>query len=984
MKLKFDANLQFQQDAINAVCDLFTGLPPRQSDFELSQGLQYGASKLDEGVYANALLPNDEAMLKNLHTVQQRNQIEKSTQIIAPDDSYSFPNFSVEMETGTGKTYVYLRTIFELHKRYGYSKFIIVVPSVAIREGVTSSIRLMTDHFKGLYNNVSFNSFVYSSDKLGEVNSFAVSSAIQIMIINIQAFRKKDINVIHQERDNMNGGKPIEYIQRTRPIVIIDEPQSVDTAEVSKDAIKELNPLLALRYSATHINPYNLVYRLDPIQAYDMGLVKQIEVDSIRTEDSVTDVYLSLESIGYPKNGKTPQAKVKVMSYGRNAEVKKKPVTLKHRADLADKTNYPGYEGYRVTRISLQPGDEHVEFANGVRLEPGKELGGLAEAMLKEQVRLAVQHHFEKEKRLKGQGIKVLTLFFVHQVKSYRLYNEDGSVEKGMVARWFEEVYNEFANKQEYMGLIPFPADEVHNGYFSVDKKKGRVIEKDTSGSTQADEDTYHLIMQDKEKLLSNTEPLRFIFSHSALKEGWDNPNVFQICSLRDMNTERQRRQTLGRGLRLPVNQNGERVHDRNVNRLTVIASESFEQYARGLQTDYERECGIQFGKVSPIAFANVVDVAGARIGQEQSKELWQALIREGYLLREDNVASITDVFDPERPLALPDCFKPLEAQVKEVLKGFTLRNRIQKASTKRTVRFNKRVMLNEDFKELWQRISQKTRYRVQFSTQDLIDRASAYIQQMPDIEPLMLYIDRTEVDMKKSGIDGKTVDTYSEEVKIQGGLPDILAFLQRETELTRQTLLDILARSGKIGQFRKNPQSFMTAVSRQIKRALNEMIIDGIQYEKIPDTYFLMEQFELDDEGKQIELTEYLKRLYEVQSKDNRTPYDSIVVDSEVEREIAQKLDQNENVKFFCKLPHWFKVPTPIGSYNPDWAVVTEHDNKLYLVRETKSTHDPDKRRASENQKIQCGQAHFDKLDVDFAVAVNVDEVLRGNHQVE
>ena len=991
MKLKFDANLDYQIEAIRAVTDLFEGLPPKQGEYEISLTPLEGQLSFNNLGVGNQLMLDRDQLLKNLHAVQERNLIPKSSTLIGYDDVYSFPNFSVEMETGTGKTYVYLRTIFELNRKYGFTKFIIVVPSVAIREGVLSSIDLMWDHFKGLYDNVPFDHFVYSSGDLSKVRQFAVSNEIQIMIINIQAFQKdaggiedysklteeqrKKLNVIHQEQDRMSGRRPIEYVQATNPIVIIDEPQSVDNTEKAKKAIKTLNPLLCLRYSATHINPYNLLYRLDPIKAYDLRLVKQIEVSSIRSENNFNEVYIRIDSIGYAAGAKIPHAKATIHE-DTSMGPKEKKITLRQGTVISQQTNRAGYDGYIVTNICAEPGLEHVEFANGKVLELKQEEGGMGDEILKAQVYQAVEEHFKKEKRYKDKGIKVLSLFFIDRVANYRWYDNDGTPQKGKLAMWFEEAFQELSQKPMYAGLLPYDVEVLHDGYFSVDKKRGKVVAlKDTSGTTRADDETYQLIMKDKERLLSLDEPLRFIFSHSALKEGWDNPNVFQICSLREMGTERERRQTIGRGLRLPVNMEGERIYDDSINRLTVIASESFEEYARGLQEDIERDIGggFKFGRIEKIAFARVLDVATDQpIGQEASEEIWQALVDAGYL---DELGDITAKFAPEKEgfkLELPENLEPLRAAITDEMKRYIFKNRVVDARKRRTLKYNKRVELNEDFKILWEKINRKTRYSVEFKSEELISRAVDKIRKMDPIQPARILIDKTEVDISEAGVEGgKVLETRTKEVTGFSRLPDILAYLQRETELTRGTLVKILLQSNRLREFKVNPQTFMTETARLINRSLIELAVDGIKYEQIQGQYYEMRLFE------EKEIEEYLNRLYEIQSKDDRTPYDYVLYESEIEREIAEKLDEDQNVKFFCKLPRWFVVPTPLGNYNPDWAVVTGQDEKLYLVRETKSTHDRDNRRPAENIKIDCGKAHFEALGVNFKVATNIHEIL-------
>ena len=996
MKLKFDSTLEYQRDAVNAVTDLFEGLPSNQDGFSVTLGTEQmlGTEHAELGI-GNSVLLSPEQILSNLHSVQARNNVPKSRAIVEENGPYDFPNFSVEMETGTGKTYVYLRTIFELNRLYGLRKFIIVVPSVAIREGVTTSLKLMRDHFRGLYDNVAFDSFVYNSKDLSRVRQFAVNNEIQIMVINIQAFAKdaeKAGNVIHQERDQMSGRKPIDFVRATNPVVIIDEPQSVDTTPKSQKAISSLSPLLCLRYSATHVHPYNLLYQLDPIRAYDLKLVKQIEVVDANPSQDFNRTMVRLDWIGYPGKAKTPQAKVTVFEDTPNGP-REKQVTLKHGADLSQFTNRADYDGYQVTNISAEAGSEYVEFGNGQIVELSEETGGMADERMKNQIRQTVEEHFVKEKKFKTRGIKVLSLFFVDQVGSYRQYDDEGNPSKGKAAQWFEDIYADVAAKSIYQGVLPYPAERVHDGYFSADRKKGKVVALlDTSGGTAKDDETYELIMRDKERLLDPEEPLRFIFSHSALREGWDNPNVFQICTLREMGTENERRQTLGRGLRLPVNKDGDRIFDEQVNRLTVIANETFQDYARGLQSDIEKaidpDGNFRFGRVPKLAFTPLLNPEKTtQITQEQSEILWKHLVAKGFI---DKNGDFQDAFKPSAEgfsLELPSEFSAegFEASILGRLNRFVPREFVKNGRSREPLKYNKRVELNPEFQTLWSKISGKTRYSVEFQTDELVSKAVGKIKEMAEIKPVRIEVTKRSVDITESGVGGGRVTsnrTYV--VGNEQPLPDILAFLQRETELTRGTLVRILKESGRLKDFGTNPQAFMTECAKFINRALHELIVDGIKYEPIAGQAYEMRLFE------ESEVEEYLDRLYAVKEKTDtladgtevpRTPYDWIAYDSDVEREVAERLDGDPRVKFFCKLPRGFKVPTPIGNYNPDWAIVLEDDGKLYLVRETKSTLDTDKLRDSENRKIKCGKAHFDALGVDFKAATNIHEVLEPNN---
>ncbi|PDS61807.1 restriction endonuclease subunit R [Rhizobium anhuiense] len=989
MKLKFDPSLQYQQDAINAVVGVFDGQPFAQTGAMAFQSLQIGGLFQTELGMGNRLgLPDDE-LLKNVNRIQEANDIEKVAALAGRE-------FSVEMETGTGKTYVYLRSVFELNKTYGFKKFIIVVPSVAIREGVLKSIETMKEHFQTLYDKAPFDHFVYDSKRLGKVRQFASSNQIQIMVINIQSFQKdvadkdlsemtedelKKLNVINRENDRMSGRRPIEFIQAANPIVIIDEPQSVDTTEKSRKAIGNLNPMVTLRYSATHKNPYNLVYKLDPVRAYDLRLVKRIEVASVRSDENFNDAYVKLIATD---NENGIRARLEIHKEGKVGP-KATKLWVKQGDDLYVKSDErDAYRnGYIVQNIDCTPGSEYVEFNQGRFLELGQETGGLADDIMKAQVYETVEQHLKKERALKGKGIKVLSLFFIDRVANYRIYNDDGTTSLGKIGQWFEEAYRELTAKPIYKGLISFNVLEVHNGYFSQDKKVVTPFEDVHSGKTQlaADEDVFNLIMRDKERLLDPEVALRFIFSHSALREGWDNPNVFQICTLNETQSADRKRQEIGRGLRLPVygmgEKRGERVHDETVNRLTVIANESYEDFARALQSEFEEDFGIRFGKVEKIAFAKLVrkaeDGTESEIGQDESAKIWAELVAGGYL---NTVGDILDKFDPKNPhfeLKVSDAFADLRAEIVDEVNRKVFKNRIVNARDRRELKFRKEVHLSEDFQKLWDKIKHRTRYRVTFATPDLIERALARIKQIEPIKGPRVATTVVEVDITDAGVSAdRQIATRVREAEPVKVLPDILAFLQKETELTRHTLAEILKRSGRLGEFKMNPQAFMAAVAKEISRALHDLMLEGIKYEKVAGAHWEQSRIEQDaEEG----IVRYLSNLYEVQNRE-KSLFDAIEYESEVEKKFARDLDSNENVKLFVKLPSWFKIDTPIGSYNPDWAFVTEREEKLYFVRETKSTVDSEERRTKENQKIACGRKHFESIGVDYAVVTSLAEV--------
>jgi type III restriction enzyme len=980
MKLKFDASLQYQHDAVNAVVGAFNGQPFVQTAAMAFQSIQIGGLFQTELGMGNSLLLPDDEILKNVHAIQEANDIEKVAALEGRE-------FSIEMETGTGKTYVYLRTIFELNKTYGFKKFIIVVPSVAIREGVLKSIHMTKEHFQTLYDKAPFDHFVYDSKRLGKVRQFASSNQIQIMVINIQSFQKdvadkdlsemtedelKKLNVINRENDRMSGRRPIEFIQAANPIVIIDEPQSVDNTEKSRRAIGNLNPMVTLRYSATHRNPYNLLYKLDPIRAYDLRLVKRIEVASVRSDDSFNDAYVKLLKTDN-KNG--IKAQLEFHEHGASGpKAVKRWVKQGNDLFVLSKERDAYRNGYIVQNIDCAPGSEYVEFNQGRLLELGQEVGGLGDDIMKAQVFETVEQHLKKERALKGKGIKVLSLFFIDRVANYRIYNEDGTTSLGKIGQWFEEAYRELTAKPIYKGLIPFDVAEVHNGYFSQDKQ-GHA--KDTRGNTADDDDTYSLIMRDKERLLDPSVALRFIFSHSALREGWDNPNVFQICTLNETQSAEKKRQEIGRGLRLPVNETGERVHDETVNRLTVIANESYEEFARSLQTEFEEDFGIQFGKVETIAFAKLVrhaeDGTETEIGQDESAKIWSELVSNGYL---NAAGDILDKFDPKNPhfeLKVSDAFADLVPEIADEINRKVFKNRIVNARDRRELKFRKEVHLSEDFQALWEKIKQRTRYRVTFDTADLIARALARIKPIEHITAPRVSTTVVEMEISDAGVSAdKQIATRVRNVEPVKVLPDILAFLQKETELTRHTLAEILKRSGRLTEFSINPQAFMAAVAREISRALHDLMLEGLKYEKVAGACWEQSRIEQDAEKG---IVRYLSNLYEVQNRE-KSLFDAVVYESEVEKQFARDLDNSENVKLFVKLPSWFKIDTPIGQYNPDWAFVTEREEKLYFVRETKSTLDSEERRTKENQKIACGRRHFETLGVDFDVVTSLAEV--------
>ncbi len=893
MKLKFDANQDYQIEAIQSIVDIFEGQPLEADDLQVEIGANGQAQKLiNDIVVGNKLLIDDEQIASNTTAVQDRNGIQKAeiskpftigvSAIGGPDHLGEGTwlkdgrNFTVEMETGTGKTYVYLRTIHELYKTYGFKKFIIVVPSIAIKEGVLKNLEVTRKHFATLYGNPKLDWYVWDPKKRGQMRAFATNDGLQILVINIDSFAKlakdeaegakKKQNIIYQESD---WGKPIEYIRATNPIVIVDEPQNMET-EVRKRAIEQLNPLCTLRYSATHKYPYNMVYKLDPVQAYDRGLVKKIEVDSVFSEDSFNAAYIKLLKI--ERKGKSGLiAHIEVDK--DDARGLQRQVLKLQSGDLEAITGRSIYSGYILSGIDAQ--EQMIEFDNGKTFYVGQSNEGLREELIKYQIQRTIENHFEKEKRLKGQGIKVLSLFFIDRVANYREYGENGQI-KGKFAKWFEEAYRATQAKPKYADVLEHDASDVHDGYFSADKGKQW---KDTGGDTAADDSTYVLIMKDKERLLDESVPLRFIFSHSALREGWDNPNVFQICTLNETTSEIKKRQEIGRGLRLPVNSEGDRVRDERVNILTVIANESYEDFAQKLQGEIEEETGVEF------------------------------------------------------------------------------KGRIKNKADRRRVKLTKNLQLDPSFKEIWDRIKFKTRYQVQFSPEELINKAAEQLAEIEILKPRIASV-TARLEMTEEGIETEVrTSSGSSVTETSIAIPDVLGKIQQHTKLTRPTVFAILKQANKISAVLTNPQQVIDETTRIINQVMQTLMTNGIKYEKIAGEEWSMQLFD----DKELEL--YVENLAEVQEQ-NKTIYDYVAVDSDIERNFAHELEVRDDVKFYFKLPPWFKIDTPLGGYNPDWAIVFEGDSRIYFVAETKGTNNIEELTPSERLRILSGRAHFQALE--------------------
>lgn len=986
MKLHFEPNLDYQLQAIEAVCDLFRGQEICRTEFTVTKKDFFGPLNLAyEGTLGvgNRLTLLDDELLQNLGDVQLRHGLPPSATLDSGD-------FTVEMETGTGKTYVYLRTIFELNKRYGFTKFIIVVPSVAIKEGVYKSLQITEEHFRGLYAGVPFDYFLYDSTKPGQVRKFATSSSIQIMVVTVGAINKKDVNNLYKESEKIGDEKPIDLIKATCPIVIVDEPQSVDGGlkGQGKAALDAMNPLCTLRYSATHVDKYFMVYRLDAVDAYEKRLVKQIEVASATVEDAHNKPYVRLISVSNKKG--IISARVELDKQTAGGGVRRQEVTVQDGDNLEQSTGRALYANCRIGEIRVAKGSEYLELrVPGVELylEPGQAWGEVEPlAVQREMIRRTIREHLDKEKRLRPLDIKVLSLFFIDEVAKYRSYDADGNSVKGVYARIFEEEYRRAANLPDYQTLfqevdLSHAAEEVHDGYFSIDKKGGW---SDTTENNQSNrenaERAYNLIMKNKEMLLGFDTPLKFIFSHSALKEGWDNPNVFQICTLRDIQSERERRQTIGRGLRLCVNQQGERVRGFEVNTLTVVAMESYEQFAENLQKEIEQDTGIRFGVVDPHQFAGITvfqpDGNTAPLGVEQSNVLWEHLKTSGYIDANGKVQDSLKQALKDSTLTVPESFTAQLQQISALLKKLAGRLEIKNADERRQVRTRQAVLHSPEFKALWDRIKYKTTYRVQFDNEKLIESCIRAVKEAPPIPKTRLQWRKADIAIGKSGVQATEREGAATVVLDEADLdlPDLLTDLQDRTQITRRSIQRILSGSRRLDDFKRNPQAFIELSAEAINCCKRLAVVDGIKYQRLGDEhYYAQELFE------QEELTGYLKNLLDV----TKAVYEQVVYDSDTERSFGDQLEKNSSIKVYAKLPGWFTVPTPLGSYNPDWAVLVEKDGaeQLYFVVETKSSLIVDDLRDKESAKINCGKAHFKALRIEenpaqFIPARNINDI--------
>lgn len=892
MKFKFDANQDFQLHAIESVAGIFKGQPRWEVELTFEGGFASVPNRLDL---------DDAQLLANLQAVQQERGllvsealhcIEETIQTVNGEECARFYNFSVEMETGTGKTYVYLRTALELFRRYGLRKYIIVVPSIAVREGVLKAFAVTSEHLRTLYDNTPYRSYAYDSGNLSQVRQFALSDSVEFMVMTIDSFNKAS-NVIRQSTDRLQGETPIHLVQSVRPVLILDEPQNMES-ELRIKALAALHPLMALRYSATHRQSYNLVYRLTPFDAYRQGLVKRIEVAGVTQEDDENAAFLRLEDLSSDK--RTFTAKITVHKLMANGTVREKTVTVRLEDNLRDKANREEYAAFTVDEINV--GEGFVRFSNGAELRKGETRGADKAAIFEAQIRHTLEAHFLKQRTLQPHDIKVLSLFFIDRVDNY-------AKTEGIIRVLFEKCFRELAGKYpEWKGV---DLAKARAAYFAQRKLKGGEIEyEDTSGETQKDTEAYDLIMKDKERLLSFEEPACFIFSHSALREGWDNPNVFQICTLNQTGSEMKKRQEIGRGVRLAVSQSGDRVHDEQINVLTVVANESYERYVERLQTEIREEYGE--GGVPP---------------------------------------------------------KPPNARKRLV-------SRLRKA-----------YILKPEFAALWERIKHKTRYSVSVDTAKLIADAVAALDAAAIAKPRITITKARVTVGSEDAFSALQMSAAKTVVDLAGRYPlpnlmDIMEYLMLHTtppvRLARSTLVEIVRRTTKRAAAVENPQDFAAVVVRILKEKVAQQLIDGIRYEKI-NKWYEMTQFDAEIEGWE----DYFAPA-------QRSIYDHVEYESDIEKTFIAGLDARDDVKLYVKLPRWFVVDTPIGTYNPDWAVVMEERDEhgrptgkslLYLVRETKPANWQTSLRTEEKQKITCGERHFrDALNVDYRVVTTVSEL--------
>lgn len=1031
MKLRFK-HQKFQEDATNAICDVFSGQPNETRKFLVDQGESSNmtASLLERTGWANPEIHlREQDLLKNLRDVQKasgivpNSNVETLTSKVEWDDgrkqNVTRPVFTIEMETGTGKTYTYIKTMYEMNARYGWSKFIIVVPSIAIREGVAKSFQITADHFKEEYGKAC-RYFIYNSTRLNELEQFADDPGINVMIINSQAFNAsgKDARRIYMRLDSFRSRRPIDVIASVNPIVIVDEPQSVigvtGGKNVTRDSLGKFNPLFYINYSATHRENFNMVYRLDAVDAYQKQLVKKITVKGISIHGTTaTNGYLYLQRINVYPN-KSPSATVVIEHNTKSGSgLGKKVKTFVHGDNIYDHSGeIEAYrDGYTIADINAREG--YIEFTNGLQIQLGQVIGDSSEDDIRRiQIRETIMSHLEKERELFKKGIKVLSLFFIDEVAKYKFYDESGE-HKGIHAKVFEEEYKNAIDL--FFSQLPFDEDtdyrtflerdephRIHAGYFSVDKK-GRAVDSEIKRgeSESADVNAYDLIMKNKERLLSADEPVRFIFSHSALREGWDNPNVFQICTLRMSSGDIKKRQEIGRGLRLSVNKDGERmdaevlgthsVHD--VNSLTVIANESYEDFARALQDEFYEVIRNRPKEVAPSLFEGQVwsDSAGNELEVDNSKaaDIFVALkmaglVKEGQLteeyhdlsveLRTEKVSEVLGRIDESLTPYTDNVLQLVESVYNPKVNPI-----VSDARNKATLNLDHEKFASKQFKELWERINKKTYYTVSFDESKLIDSCVGALNRNLRVSQTLVtitegYLDSTKQnnpEMKK--LVGKQVAL--EEVAAKNVTFDLIGEIAEPTRLTRKTVATILQKiePAIFKLFSINPEEFIREAVKLIDEQKASTIIEHITYDTLDETWNAEEIFVDTTIGG-----EYGKNVADAK----KHLFDKLRYDSSVEKQLGEDLDTADTVEMYVKLPSGFYINTPMGKYNPDWAIAFKEGSvkHIYFVAETKGDTSDLQLREVERAKIECARRHFSKISDDtvkYSAVASYSELL-------
>lgn len=984
MKLKFKVQ-PYQTAAVEAVVDCFAG---QQRNDGITYRIDPGRSKqvrADEEGFKNAdLMLTDAQVLANVQSVQRRQNLNVSPSLVT-STGCKF-NLDVEMETGTGKTYCYIKTIFEMNKRYGWSKFIIMVPSIAIREGVQKSLQITAEHFTETYGKKA-RFFTYNSKRLHELESFSSDAGINVMVINIQAFAAKgaDNRRIYDELDDFQSRRPIDVIASNRPILILDEPQKME-GPAAKEALPRFKPLMILRYSATHKTTHNKVHRLDAVDAYNQKLVKKIAVRGVQTRGLAgTTAYLYLEGIDISKAA--PTARVELEVKLADGTIKRQLRRVKSGDDLQVLAGgLEAYRGFTVSQIDART--DVVEFTNGVTLEAGDALGDVSADQLRRiQIRETIKAHFDKEKQLYAQGIKVLSLFFIDEVAKYRDYDKADT--KGDYARVFEEEYQllrdeylaELAlSETEYRDFLKRdPAEKVHEGYFAIDKQKRLVdpsIKKTGEEKGLSDDvDAYDLILKNKERLLSQDEPVRFIFSHSALREGWDNPNVFIMCMLKHSDNTISRRQEVGRGLRLSVDKHGDRmdhpavVHDINV--LTVVASESYKTFVGALQQEIAEGLSSRPRQASEAYFKGkmlATDTGPVTVTPEMAAKMEFYLVQQGYVDWQKNITDKYHQAKTDGALAeLPEVLKPYAVQVFALVDTVFSDAAMPKPEDGRKPKTN---ALNpnfdkKEFKELWDRINQKAVYRVDFESDELVKKCISALDKELNVTPLQYTVqvgqqtDALSADQLKSGDGFKLGETRTEQGKsVHSRVSyDLLGKIAESVQLTRKTVAEILSSMQPVvfAQYKQNPEQFISECSRIIKEQKATVIIEQLSYDAVEERYDT-NIFTAAQTGNDFtRATDKLKKHV----------FDYAMVDSDVERKFVGELDTSAEVVVYAKLPRGFLIPTPVGDYNPDWAIsfVEGTIKHIYFVAETKGTLSSMQLRPDEKTKIDCARKFFAEI---------------------